>query len=202
MKPAKHSEESRIAGSASELSGRDDVGLFTFQCLPELGWEHLDRCLKRCLLSYPLLPLNLARHSNSQSRPDRPRSLHHLRIHPRPAPASGRHRALLRARGPSRRPSTTAMLHCRARCLPHPPRRHRGNDYNYESYLGPFIEKLANTTLTWTNTSAALAFFSTWTPPIAEKDVELLTRAGKLEAYTLGLDLSFRYPSLCLPQRV
>ena len=76
------------------------------------------------------------------------------------------------------------------------------NDYDYETYLGPFIEKLSNTPVNWGQTAPTLAFLSNWQAPVSEKDSELLTRDGKLEATQLGVDLSFRYPALRIPQRV
>ncbi|KAL3960762.1 hypothetical protein ACCO45_005879 [Purpureocillium lilacinum] len=58
------------------------------------------------------------------------------------------------------------------------------NDFDYEEYLEPFLEKLGNATKTdWART-------------------ELLTRTGKVEAAQLGLSLSYRYPKLRLPKRV
>lgn len=76
------------------------------------------------------------------------------------------------------------------------------NDFDYEEYLQPFLQKLSNTTVEWGNASPALAFLSTYKAPLSDKDVELLTREGKLEATQLGVDISFRYPDLRLLQRV
>ena len=76
------------------------------------------------------------------------------------------------------------------------------NDFDYETYLGPFFGKLSNTSVNWGLTSPDLAFLSTWKSPISEKDGELLTRDGKLEATQLGVDLSYRYPNLRIPPRV
>lgn len=76
------------------------------------------------------------------------------------------------------------------------------NDFDYETYLGPFIQKLSNTSVNWGQASPSLAFLSTWKAPVSDKEVELLTRDGKLEATQLGVDLSFRYANLRLPERV
>ena len=74
------------------------------------------------------------------------------------------------------------------------------NDFDYEEYLEPFIEKLGNKTVNW-STIPELSFLSTWkAPALAEQEV--LTRAGKLEAAQLGVSISFRYPNLRIPQRV
>ncbi|OAQ82886.1 repressible acid phosphatase [Purpureocillium lilacinum] len=76
------------------------------------------------------------------------------------------------------------------------------NDFDYEEYLEPFLEKLGNATKTdWARTVPELAFLAAWAPPsFAEQ--ELLTRTGKVEAAQLGLSLSYRYPKLRLPKRV
>ncbi|KAK3313064.1 histidine acid phosphatase [Apodospora peruviana] len=76
------------------------------------------------------------------------------------------------------------------------------NDYDYEEYIEPFIEKWKNHTgMDWTKIPA-LNFLADWSPPISEAELEILTRVGKLEATQLGVDLSFRYPNLRLPQRI
>ena len=54
------------------------------------------------------------------------------------------------------------------------------NDFDYESYLEPFTDKLKNTTVDWSKIPA-LSFLSTWTPPDVSEQ-EQLTRTGKLEA--------------------
>lgn len=74
------------------------------------------------------------------------------------------------------------------------------NDFDYETYLEPFTEKLKNTTVDWSKIPE-LSFLSTWSPP-ADKEQERVTRTGKLEAAQLGVQLSFRYPNLNLPKRV
>ncbi|KAG5928282.1 hypothetical protein E4U42_000940 [Claviceps africana] len=74
------------------------------------------------------------------------------------------------------------------------------NDFDYESYLEPFLHKLGNASLDWAKIPQ-LSFLATWEPPsLAEQ--ELLTRTGKFEAAQLGLSISYRYPRLRLPQRV
>lgn len=75
------------------------------------------------------------------------------------------------------------------------------NDFDYESYLEPFMAKLNNhTNINWTSTPA-LSFLASWVPPQLPEQ-EQLTRTGKLEAAQLGLTLSYKYPNLRLPQRV
>ncbi|KAJ6438463.1 HAD-like superfamily protein [Purpureocillium lavendulum] len=74
------------------------------------------------------------------------------------------------------------------------------NDFDYETYLEPFLQKLGNTSVDWAKIPA-LAFLAAWEPPsFAEQ--ELLTRTGRVEAAQLGLSLSYRYPKLRLPRRV
>lgn len=74
------------------------------------------------------------------------------------------------------------------------------NDFDYETYLEPFTDKLKNTTVDWSKIPE-LSFLATWSPP-ALKEQERVTRTGKLEATQLGVQLSFRYPDLNLPKRV
>lgn len=76
------------------------------------------------------------------------------------------------------------------------------NDFDYEEYLSPFVQKLQNTTdINW-STIPALSFLATWQAPITDAEQELLTRVGKLEATQLGTSLSFRYPNFALPARI
>ncbi|ORY63445.1 histidine acid phosphatase [Pseudomassariella vexata] len=76
------------------------------------------------------------------------------------------------------------------------------NDFDFETYIEPFISKLENNTgIDWTKVPS-LNFLATWTAPLSESEQELLTQVGKLEATQLGVDLSFRYPNLKLPQRI
>ncbi|KAK6371534.1 hypothetical protein LTS17_008785 [Exophiala oligosperma] len=75
------------------------------------------------------------------------------------------------------------------------------NDFDYETYIEPFLSKLKNhTNINWGNLPA-LAFLSTWAPPsFAEQ--EHVTRVGKLEAAQLGVEVSFRYPNFRPPRNV
>ena len=75
------------------------------------------------------------------------------------------------------------------------------NDFDFETYLGPFLQKLSNTSVNWAQ-EPSLAFLANYEAPVSEKAEELVTRDGKLEATQLGVDLSFRYPDLRIPQRV
>ncbi|KHN98480.1 Histidine acid phosphatase, eukaryotic [Metarhizium album ARSEF 1941] len=74
------------------------------------------------------------------------------------------------------------------------------NDFDYEQYLQPFLEKLGNSTVDWSKIPQ-LSFLATWEAP-SFGEQELLTRTGKVEAGQLGLSISYRYPKLRLPQRV
>ncbi|KAK4217437.1 putative histidine acid protein [Rhypophila decipiens] len=76
------------------------------------------------------------------------------------------------------------------------------NDFDYEEYIQPFIEKWENhTSIDWSKIPT-LSFLADWSPPFSEAEQEILTRVGKLEATQLGVDLSFRYPELRLPRRI
>ncbi|RYP13141.1 hypothetical protein DL767_010900 [Monosporascus sp. MG133] len=76
------------------------------------------------------------------------------------------------------------------------------NDYDFEEYIEPFVEKLENHTgIDWSKIPT-LNFLRDWVAPITEAEQSLLTRFGKLEAAQLGVALSFRYPNLRLPSRV
>lgn len=74
------------------------------------------------------------------------------------------------------------------------------NDFDYESYLEPFTDKLKNATVDWSKIPD-LSFLATWSPPDL-KEQSRVTRTGKLEATQLGVQLSYRYPELNLPKRV
>lgn len=74
------------------------------------------------------------------------------------------------------------------------------NDFDYESYLGPFASKLKKTTVDWSKIPD-LSFLATWKEPEL-KEQERVTRTGKLEASQLGVQLSYRYPNLRQPKRV
>lgn len=75
------------------------------------------------------------------------------------------------------------------------------NDFDYEEYIEPFIEKLGNKSgIDW-STKPELAFLSDWVSPNF-LEIEQLTRTGKLEAAQLGVTVSYRYPTLRLPERI
>ncbi|KAL1726395.1 histidine phosphatase superfamily [Schizophyllum commune] len=80
------------------------------------------------------------------------------------------------------------------------------NDFDYESYIEPFVDKLENTSdVDWTATSgtaAPLAFLSNWKSPIEDPDLEQLTKIGVLESMSLGIELARRYPALAPPKKV
>ncbi|KAN0115225.1 phosphoglycerate mutase-like protein [Hyaloscypha variabilis] len=69
------------------------------------------------------------------------------------------------------------------------------NDFDYETYIEPFVQKLSNTTVNW-STIPVLSFPSTWTNPLTDAEQEMQTRAGKLEATKLGVEIAQRYQAL------
>jgi hypothetical protein len=75
------------------------------------------------------------------------------------------------------------------------------NDFDYETYIEPFVQKLSNTTVDW-STIPVLSFLATWKNLIADAEQEMLTRAGKLEATKLGVDISQRYQRLKPPGKI
>lgn len=75
------------------------------------------------------------------------------------------------------------------------------NDFDYESYIEPFVQKLSNTTVKW-STIPTFSFLSTWQNPITDAEQEMLTRSGKLEATKLGVDIAQRYQSLRTPEKI
>ncbi|KAK6227623.1 histidine acid phosphatase [Colletotrichum tabaci] len=76
------------------------------------------------------------------------------------------------------------------------------NDFDFEEYIEPFLEKLENKTgIEWSKIPY-LNFLADWDAPVSEAETSLLTRVGRLEAARLGVDLEFRYPNLRLPKRV
>jgi hypothetical protein len=75
------------------------------------------------------------------------------------------------------------------------------NDFDYEEYIEPFIQKLQNTSSNW-QSAGPLAFLSSWQSPIADQDEEQLTQVGSLEAQTLGVQLSQRYLGFRPPPKV
>lgn len=76
------------------------------------------------------------------------------------------------------------------------------NDFDYEEYMSPFIEKVENKTDVDWATIPSLSFLARWSPPVTEAEQELLTRVGKLEATQLGTSLGFRYPGFALPKKI
>ena len=75
------------------------------------------------------------------------------------------------------------------------------NDFDYETFIEPFLQKLENTTVDWTKVPI-LSFLATWESPITDAEQEMLTRAGKLQATNLGVDVAQRYQKLRNPQKV
>ncbi|QDS69522.1 hypothetical protein FKW77_007454 [Venturia effusa] len=75
------------------------------------------------------------------------------------------------------------------------------NDFDYESYIEPFLQKLENTTVDWKSTRS-LYFLDDWESPIEEQDQEQLTLTGQLEAQQLGVQLSQRYLGFRAPAKV
>lgn len=75
------------------------------------------------------------------------------------------------------------------------------NDFDYESFIEPFVQKLSNTTQKW-SAIPTLCFLSTWQNPITDAEQEMLTRSGKLEATKLGVDVAQRYQSLRTPKKI
>jgi acid phosphatase len=75
------------------------------------------------------------------------------------------------------------------------------NDFDFESFIEPFVEKLKNTTVDW-RSAGPLAFLAKWQSPISDEDLEDLTTIGKLESYKLGVDVRLRYPGLKDPRKV
>ncbi|KAK8189403.1 histidine phosphatase superfamily [Phyllosticta capitalensis] len=75
------------------------------------------------------------------------------------------------------------------------------NDFDYESYIEPFVQKLANTSADF-SASPELSFLKSWKSPIADDDEEKLTKIGTLEAMSLGVELARRYPGFKLPRKM
>ena len=74
------------------------------------------------------------------------------------------------------------------------------DDYDYFKIIKPFLERL-NKSLININGSSKLSFLSQWKSPILNnKQIEKLTKSGYLEAFKLGVELSYRYPKL-LPKQ-
>jgi acid phosphatase len=75
------------------------------------------------------------------------------------------------------------------------------NDFDYETYIEPFVGKLSNTSVDWSKIPN-LSFLATWQNPITDAEQEMLTRAGKLEAMKLGVDIAQRYQALRTPEKI
>ena len=79
------------------------------------------------------------------------------------------------------------------------------NDFDYESYIEPFVNKIEAAQKNGTadfSKSPNLAFLSTWQSPIADAELEKLTKVGQMEAFKLGIDIGDRYPSFNQPAKV
>lgn len=75
------------------------------------------------------------------------------------------------------------------------------NDFDWEEYIEPFVEKLGNTSVNWKE-AGPLDFLARWKSPISDEELEDLTSVGKLESYKLGVDVRLRYPTLRDPKKV
>jgi acid phosphatase len=75
------------------------------------------------------------------------------------------------------------------------------NDFDYESYLEPFIQKLHNTTQDWSK-AGSLSFLSKWSAPITEAHIEKLTRVGLQESMMFGVNIHDKYPDFKTPKNV
>lgn len=75
------------------------------------------------------------------------------------------------------------------------------NDFDYETFLEPFVQKLQNTSQNWAS-SKSLKFLSNWTAPISEEHVEQLTRVGLEEAQSLGVSFYDKYAHLKKPATI
>lgn len=76
-----------------------------------------------------------------------------------------------------------------------------GNDFDYDTYIEPFVEKLAHSAQDW-SAAGALSFLADWTPPNEEEHMEEITRVGTHEAMTLGVEVQQRYPDLKPPAKI
>ncbi|KAE8155368.1 histidine phosphatase superfamily [Aspergillus avenaceus] len=75
------------------------------------------------------------------------------------------------------------------------------NDFDYETYLAPFVQKLRNTTQDWSKTTD-LQFLANWTAPVDDEHLEEVTRVGYRRATQLGADFRTRYAGLRHPSKV
>ncbi|PLB36780.1 putative histidine acid phosphatase [Aspergillus candidus] len=76
-----------------------------------------------------------------------------------------------------------------------------GNDFDYDTYIEPFVEKLAHSAQDW-SAAGSLSFLADWTPPNEEAHMEEITRVGTQEAMTLGAEVQQRYADLKPPAKV
>ncbi|SPJ74270.1 related to PHO11 - secreted acid phosphatase [Fusarium torulosum] len=76
------------------------------------------------------------------------------------------------------------------------------NDFDFEEYIEPFVEKLQNKTKIDWSKIPFLNFLAEWEPPFSDAEVSLLTNVGRLEATRLGVDLEFRYPEFKQPKKI
>lgn len=79
------------------------------------------------------------------------------------------------------------------------------NDYDYESMISPFLQRLKNSSSNNVDFSQSvdLAFLTRWTSPIPDNNEQLeeLTKYGALEAFNLGVQLAYCYPNLIPDQK-
>jgi acid phosphatase len=75
------------------------------------------------------------------------------------------------------------------------------NDFDYEEYIEPFVEKLSNTSTSWRG-AGPLDFLAKWQSPISDEELEDLTTIGRLESYKLGVNVHLRYPKFKAPKKV
>jgi acid phosphatase len=75
------------------------------------------------------------------------------------------------------------------------------NDFDYESYLEPFIQKLQNTTQDWSK-AGSLSFLRKWSAPITDAHIEKVTRVGLQESMTFGINIHDKYPDFKTPKNV
>ncbi|RKF56541.1 Acid phosphatase PHO1 [Erysiphe neolycopersici] len=75
------------------------------------------------------------------------------------------------------------------------------NDYEFKTYIKPFLMKLAKTPVNW-SASSELKFLSTWRNPILSENRGMLSRTGKLQAMTAGVEIAQRYYYLRTPKKI
>lgn len=76
------------------------------------------------------------------------------------------------------------------------------DDYDYDYIIKPFLKRLNKALKTIQIKSHKLLFLFKWKSPITDPkvQVEKLTKSGVLEAYELGIQLSYRYSNLLSKQ--